>query len=99
MNDNCPVCGLKYEIETGFFWGSMYISYFMTAIIGFFVAYLDFLVVKDPPVWQIVGCICIALFVLSPITFRYSRLIMLYSFGSIKYDPNAGKHKKQKSSF
>jgi hypothetical protein len=89
MHKNCPACKQLYEIETGFFWGSMYISYFMTVIIGFFVALADFMVVKDPPVLQVIGWICLALAVLSPASFRYSRLIMLYSFASIKFDPKA----------
>jgi len=27
MHANCPVCGLKYEREPGYFMGAMYISY------------------------------------------------------------------------
>jgi uncharacterized protein (DUF983 family) len=27
MNERCPVCNLKYERETGYFLGAMYISY------------------------------------------------------------------------
>jgi uncharacterized protein (DUF983 family) len=91
MYDNCPVCDQKYEIEPGFFWGSMYISYFMTVIIGFGVAFADFQVVQNPPVLQVIACICIALLVMSPVSFRYSRMIMLYSFASIKFDPHAAK--------
>jgi uncharacterized protein (DUF983 family) len=91
MYDKCTVCGQKYEIEPGFFWGSMYISYFMTVIIGFAVGFTDFQLVPNPPVLQVIGLICIALLILSPVSFRYSRMIMLYSFASIKFDPNAGK--------
>ncbi|MDZ7879384.1 MAG: DUF983 domain-containing protein [Saprospiraceae bacterium] len=31
MLSNCPACGMKYEIETGFFWGSMYVSYALSS--------------------------------------------------------------------
>src|SRR5947208_2929246 len=30
MPKNCPVCGISFFPETGFYWGSMYISYVMT---------------------------------------------------------------------
>ena len=86
MHEHCPHCGLKFEIEPGFFWGSMYISYFITVIIGLIVGFVDYSIFKEPPVWHIVGTIFIALLIFSPVMFRYSRLIMLYSFGSIKYD-------------
>lgn len=29
MNETCPVCGLKFEREEGYFLGAMYISYAM----------------------------------------------------------------------
>jgi uncharacterized protein (DUF983 family) len=91
MHEHCPVCGQKYEIEPGFFWGSMYISYFTTILIGLAVGFLDFAIVKDPPVWQVITCLCIALAVLSPFSFRFSRLVMLYLFASIRFDPEAGR--------
>ena len=91
MNENCPVCGQEYEIEPGFFWGSMYVSYFITVAIVLLVGVADFLIIKDPPLLQIMACIVVSLIILTPLTFRYSRLIMLYYFASIKYDPKAGK--------
>lgn len=91
MHENCPVCGQKYEIEPGFFWGSMYVSYFITVAIVLLVGVLDFAIVPDPPLLEVMGCIVVSLIILTPLTFRYSRLIMLYYFASIKYDPNAGK--------
>jgi uncharacterized protein (DUF983 family) len=34
MHEHCPVCNFRYEIELGFFWGAMYISYgFSVAIV------------------------------------------------------------------
>ncbi len=37
MNERCPVCGLKYEREEGYFLGAMYISYAMAVplLVGF----------------------------------------------------------------
>jgi uncharacterized protein (DUF983 family) len=33
MNENCPHCGVKFEREPGFFLGSIYINYGLTALI------------------------------------------------------------------
>lgn len=33
MHDHCPVCGVKFEREPGFFLGSIYINYGLTALI------------------------------------------------------------------
>jgi len=33
MYDTCPNCGLKFEREPGFFLGSIYINYGLTALI------------------------------------------------------------------
>jgi uncharacterized protein (DUF983 family) len=27
MHENCPACGVRYEVEPGFFFGAMYLSY------------------------------------------------------------------------
>jgi len=91
MYENCPVCSQKYEIEPGFFWGSMYVSYFITVAIVILVGIFDYAIVPDPPLWQMMTCIVVSLIILTPITYRYSRLVMLYYFASIKYDPKAGK--------
>ena len=34
MNAECPHCGLKFEREPGFFLGSIYINYGLTALIA-----------------------------------------------------------------
>lgn len=31
MHEKCPVCGQRYEIEPGFFWGAMYIGYALSS--------------------------------------------------------------------
>jgi len=91
MHESCPVCGQKYEIEPGFFWGSMYVSYFITVVIVLMVGIADFSIIPDPPLWQVMSCIVVSLIVLTPLTYRYSRMIMLYYFASVKYDPEAGR--------
>jgi hypothetical protein len=72
MNARCPVCGLAFEREPGYFTGAMYASYF----IGLFVSL---------PVWLWMllagasfGAIIAVAFglvgVLTPVAFHYSRV-------------------------
>jgi uncharacterized protein (DUF983 family) len=35
MLDNCPCCGQKYLLETGFYYGAMFVSYILTAFMMF----------------------------------------------------------------
>jgi len=83
MNKNCSHCGFKYEIEPSFFYGAMYVSYAIAVAISiatFIVLYqfnLSFI--------QIFIGIILALFIFSPLTLRFSRLI--YSNIFVGYDP------------
>ncbi|GAB3978960.1 hypothetical protein GCM10028806_43230 [Spirosoma terrae] len=42
MHENCPVCGLRYEAEPGFFTGAMYVSYalYVATIVSSFVLFV-----------------------------------------------------------
>lgn len=75
-NDYCPVCNLKFEHETGFFWGAMYISYaFSTALMilfGIIAINLD---------WsfsRILTVIIPSILIVTPFSYRYSRVILLH---------------------
>ena len=35
MHENCPHCGQKYVLESGFYYGAMFISYIITAFTMF----------------------------------------------------------------
>ncbi|RPD50336.1 DUF983 domain-containing protein [Hymenobacter sediminis] len=86
MPEACPVCGQAYEPEPGFYWGAMYISFaFSTGImlvVGFAVYYL----LNDPDTWVYITAVAIFALLLTPLSLRYSRTLMLYLFGGIRYD-------------
>jgi uncharacterized protein (DUF983 family) len=86
MHPDCPVCGLHFEIETGFFWGAMYVNYgFTVAIfIGSYVA-LQVLAPKAH-VWYTIGLMLSLIIGLYPLLTRYSRVLMLYLFGGVRFD-------------
>lgn len=86
MPSACPVCGQVYEPEPGFYWGAMYISFaFSTAImlvVGFAVYYL----LHDPDTWVYITAVAVVALLLTPLSLRYSRTLMLYLFGGVRYD-------------
>lgn len=78
MNDPCPVCGLVFEREPGYFLGAMYVSYTIAVIIlvplwflaGWLFPDLDYMVVPLVAFIPFVPLI--------PFVFRYSRVIWIY---------------------
>ncbi|MGZ5242676.1 MAG: DUF983 domain-containing protein [Bacteroidia bacterium] len=91
MHSKCPHCGQDFEVEPGFYYGAMYISYGITVVIGLIVMLGANILLNDPEVWVYLIILTSTLLLLSPISFRYSRLMMLYWFGDVNYDPSTRK--------
>jgi len=76
MNEDCPVCGLHFEREPGYFTGAMYVSYALgiaaTAPVYFVMLFMEF----DGLTILAVSTAVVA--VLFPLLFRYSRVFWLY---------------------
>ena len=90
MNEVCPHCGVRLEPEPGFYQRAMYVGYaFTVAVIVAVGLILYFL--GDPSEWVYVGVVIGIMILLVPINYRYSRIIYLYAFGGIKYDPSWSK--------
>jgi len=84
MNDKCSNCGFKYELETGFFYGAMYVNYAIAIAISVAVFVLTRVWNElDVTTYLIVNGI--TLLVLSPVIYRLGRIIWLNIF--VKYDP------------
>lgn len=87
----CEKCSLVYEREPGFFYGAMYISYAFSVGIMLVTSFITFISFDNPPAsYYIIAVTCISI-VLYPVNFRYSRVIFLYLFGGIKYQPQQNK--------
>ena len=88
MNKYCPNCELRFEVEPGFFFGAMYISYvFSVALvvsIGMVLYWLG-----DPELWTYILIVSVGLLLFYPAMFRYSRILFLHIFGGIRYNPEA----------
>jgi transposase-like protein len=76
MHTNCPVCGHKFEKETGYFFGSMYVSYALTVaemVAVFLIAQLF-----SPSFIVAIISIAVMAVMLSTFNFRLSRMLWIY---------------------
>lgn len=92
MYEDCPVCGLHYEVEVGFFWGAMYVSYAFSVAIVLITGVLLYYLANDPDVWVYIVTVAAVIIFTTPLLFRYARIIMLHFFSGVRYNPNAIKH-------
>ena len=99
MPERCPVCGQKYEIEVGFWYGTGYVSYAISVAMIFIMAVLYALLVgfswKDNSIYIFMGVMIGALVVLQPWIMRYSRVLYLYVF--VKYGQGQAQQSKETS--
>jgi len=86
MNSECPHCGVRLTPEPGFYIGAMYISYAFNVAILVAVGVSMYLLTTAPD-WVYIVSIIAASFLFIPFSFRYSRILFLYAFGGLKYEP------------
>ncbi len=91
MPQNCPVCGQKYFLEPGFYYGAMFISYIITGWFALIV--VGTLILVFGVDWQVAfGLMVAAMAILFVWFFRISRAIWI-SF-NVKYQPGTGMRDK-----
>lgn len=87
----CAHCGQRIEIEPGYFYAAMYVSYAMNVIEMLLVSFLIYLLIgplEDSTFWMYLIVIFAGCFMLSPFNYRYSRIILLHILSpNIKYKP------------
>jgi uncharacterized protein (DUF983 family) len=98
MPDNCEECDQKFDLETGFWYGTGYISYGLAVAISLatFVAWfvLIGMSTEDSRVFWWLGLNILFLILLQPWMMRISRVIYIRFF--IRYDEEYEKHQPQK---
>jgi len=78
MNDPCPVCGLVFQREEGYFLGSMYVSYVLSTMWLGICYFGGRELLPDWNDYTILG-LAVGLFLpLIPLEFRYARAIWIY---------------------
>jgi len=95
MNDPCPVCGMIFQREEGYFLSAMYVSYFLGAALlvpFYFLAGALFPALGSA---SLAFVALLAYLPWAPAVFRYSRVIWVYVDRAV--DPegtNAGPYEK-----
>lgn len=85
MFEHCPHCGLRYEVEPGYFIGAMYVSYAVSGGVALVLGFMMFYLFGDPAGWVYAGVIAVALILIVPVNFRISRVVWLHYVAGIKY--------------
>ena len=88
MNEKCPHCGVRLEPEPGFYQGAMYVGYGFTIAVTIVVGLILYFFAGDPSEWVYISAVIGIMILLVPVNYRFSRIVYLYSFGGIKYDPS-----------
>jgi uncharacterized protein (DUF983 family) len=87
--DECPVCKSKYEIEPGFYYGAMYVSYALgvaTFVSAFVAVYVLF---PEASTETYIGTVVASIFILGPVLYQLSKIIWANMF--ISYKENSTK--------
>ena len=79
-HSHCLNCDLKFEIEPGFFYGAMYISYGLGIGIGSLILIISLAVFQMKNILLLSLIIGISILILAPVNYFFSRLIWLNTF-------------------
>lgn len=90
MLEHCPHCDMRFEVEPGYFYAAMYVSYALNVAEGVSLAVATAVLSggSESP-WLYLGVILGGCFLLAPFNYRYSRIMLLYWLTpKIHYQPH-----------
>lgn len=89
---NCPYCNFQFEIEPGYFYVAMFVSYGLNVAQMITFAVGTYMLTGSESPWLYVGILLGVALLLSPFNYRYSRVILLYWLTpNLYYDPKRAK--------
>ena len=92
MNIRCPYCNFQFEIEPGYFYVAMFVSYGMVVAEMVTAGIATYILTHSESPWLYIGILLGIAFLLSPFNYRYSRVILLYWLTpKLHYDPEKAK--------
>ena len=95
MPERCPVCGQKFDLEPGFWYGTGYVSYALAVAVcaATFVAWIVMIGVssEDNRIFYWLGTNALILIILQPWLMRLSRVIYIRFF--VRYDEDYEKNR------
>jgi uncharacterized protein (DUF983 family) len=79
INERCPHCNMLFEIEPGYFYAAMYVSYALNVMEAGFLWVAAYTITHNTTSpWLYISVILGGCVLLSPLNFRYSRVFLLY---------------------
>jgi len=85
MHEHCPSCHVRYEVEPGFFFGAMYVSYAFTVGIMLVGGIVIFNFFNDPPAMGYIVPITSISLAMVPFNFRTARVLFIHLFSGLHY--------------
>lgn len=89
-NDTCPHCGMRFEIEPGYFYAAMYVSYALNIAEMVTIGITTYIIsgsLEYEDMWLYISTIIGGTIILAPFNFRYSRVLLLhYLSPKVKYN-------------
>lgn len=88
MNKVCPHCGFYFEVEPGYFYVSMFVSYALNVAQMVTLSVGTYLLTGSKNPWLYSSLLISVAFLLSPFNFRYSRGVLLFWLTpGVHYEP------------
>ncbi len=88
MNTKCPYCNFQFEIEPGYFYVAMFVSYGMVVAEMVTLAIGTYILTSSESPWLYLGVLLGVALLLSPFNYRYSRVILLFWLTpNLHFDP------------
>jgi hypothetical protein len=91
MYEHCPVCGQQYELQTGFYFGTGYVSYGLSVLLIAVLTIAWYLTIgmgiHDNRIFYCLGLNALVLLALQPVLQRLARSIWIAFF--VRYDAKA----------
>jgi len=78
MHPSCPVCGLRFEREQGYFTGAMYVSYMLALPVVAVSAALVYVLAPSLSFEATIGIAALLFLPFVPLIFRYSRILWIH---------------------
>lgn len=85
-HERCSVCNHKFEWETGFFFGAMYVSYALGIALGVAIFIATYVLFPQSPYYVYIAGILTGLIIFFPLNFRLSRIVWMNLFQ--RYQPH-----------
>jgi len=98
MHADCPHCNFHFEVEPGYFYVAMFVSYALNVALLVTLAVGTYILSHSTNPWLYTAILLSSAFALSPVNFRYSRVILLYWLTpGVHFDPKRAGEPFQKS--